>query len=106
MKEAPGPTATWVSPATPSSAPGTRTPCQCKVVATGSWLIRVTRTRSPWRTRSAGPGTVPLKVSAGCPSMIAVCAVRMKEATGCGPGGSVSAVTGVPVGSVAGAATE
>ena len=46
-----------MTPATPSSAFGTSTPCQWIVTPCSmSSLTSVTSTRSPWRTRSSGPG--------------------------------------------------
>jgi hypothetical protein len=63
--EPPGGTASCVTPATPSSAFGTSTPCQW-IVTPGSTsrLTSVTSTRSPRYARSTGPGTIPSNVSA------------------------------------------
>src|SRR5215213_861116 len=87
-------TASWVTPATPSSAFGTSTPCQWIVTPVStSWLRNVTSTRSPRRTRSSGPGLLPSNVSASIvrPDGIVIVpclAVSVKRASGgprCGP---------------------
>ena len=58
-------TASWVTPATPSSAFGTSTPCQWIVTPSStSSFTSVTSTRSPCRTRSSGPGDRPSNVKA------------------------------------------
>ncbi len=68
-----------------------------------SSFTSVTSTRSPWRTRSSGPGTVPSKVSASTARpegsrIDAARAVRVKRASG-GPDGPVrSATLTVPLG--------
>ena len=49
----------WVRPGTPSIGFGKRMPCQWTVVSSPSLLLTTTRMRSPWRTRTSGPGTVP-----------------------------------------------
>lgn len=49
---------------TPSMALGTVSPWKCTAVDSGSRLWTRTRIRSPWRTRSSGPGIWPLKANA------------------------------------------
>src|SRR5918995_860950 len=80
-------------PATPSSAFGTSTPCQWIVTPSSmSSLIKVASTSSPWRTRSSGPGSCPLKVQASMtrPEASATSAVLATKVTRyvalpCGP---------------------
>ena len=46
-----------VRPPTPSMPLGTRCPCQCTVVCSGSLLVTKMRTRSPSTTSMVGPGS-------------------------------------------------
>ena len=56
-------TASWVTPATPSSALGTSTPCQCSVTPSGTDAL-TSRTSTSWPCTAwiTGPGEVPLTV--------------------------------------------
>src|SRR5262249_31582427 len=49
----------WVSPATPSMALGSRTPCQWTLVGSARSLTTRTRRSSPRLILSVGPGTAP-----------------------------------------------
>ena len=55
-------TASWVTPATPSSAFGTSMPCQCRATPSGTSLLRsVTCTRSPCVASISGSGRRPVE---------------------------------------------
>ncbi len=63
MNSPPAGTASWVTPATPSIAFGTSTPCQCSAIpAVTDSFLRCTSTRSPWVAVIVGPGEVPFSV--------------------------------------------
>ena len=50
----------WVSPVTPSMPEGSRMPCQCTEVTSGSLLVTKMRMRSPSTASMVGPGLEPL----------------------------------------------
>ena len=55
--------ASWVTPATPSSALGTSTPCQCTLTPSSTLsLCTRTSTRSPSVASISGPGDLPLNM--------------------------------------------
>ena len=88
-------TASWVTPATPSSALGTSTPCQCRVTPSGTPVDRVTSTRSPCCARIVGPGDVPFSgvavdlLPGGQPEAL-LAAVRVTLTSGVPAAGPVS----------------